>query len=115
MATNIITFGEIATNKYNQPILPVYSMRDGHETTQYLLWFRKKSFQICATPEGEWDFGSSDIVPEPMQQNKAVMRAFAIEALTNFGSNSYSELRFSLNTKKNYQLDKFIQTVIESL
>lgn len=113
--TSFITFGKVEYNKYDKPILPVYSEKDGKETTQYLMWFRKSFFQVCATPEGEWDLGASEWVPESMHTNKAVMKAFAIEALMRFGSNNYSDIRYSTNFTKDIQIAEYIDLVIGNI
>ena len=115
MAATYITFGNVITNKYGKPVLPVNTVKNGEEVTYYLMWFRNCFFQVCATPEGEWDYGSSDEVAPFARKDLPIMKAFAIEALTKMGSNAYSDLRFSLNCEKQYQLVDYIRLVIKSL
>ena len=114
MAATYITFGNVITNKFGSPVLPVNTVTRGNERTYYLMFFRGCMFQVAMSLDGEGDAGSSDQIPTVGMNNEAILFAFAIEALTRFGSNAYSDLRFSLNMEKNYQLADFIKLVINN-
>lgn len=110
--TTYITFGEISKNKFGSPVLPVHTVTRGDERTYYLMFFRGCMFQVCMSINGEGDAGSTDVIPEFARENATILKAFAIEALTRFGSNNYSDIRFSLNFEKHLQLDEFVKAVI---
>lgn len=47
------------------PVLEINLVEKGHDEaleTVYLCPFRAYSFQVCGTPSGEWDFGSSVVI-----------------------------------------------------
>ena len=110
---NSITFSYYFANKNGRPVLPVHTLFKGEEKTYYLSYFRDCAFQVSMTPEGEGDCGSSNRIPAEVAANEEVLFAFATEALTRFGSNAYSDLRFSFTLEKSMQLIDFIRAVIK--
>ena len=58
---NVVTLGDIIRNEgtYNVPIIEV--LLNG-QCTGYLSAFRKYSFQVSMTAQGQWDMGSSPVL-----------------------------------------------------
>lgn len=111
-----IEFGEMYLQKeFNIWTLPVKTLYHGKEAEYYLQLFRGKAFQVSATDEGELDCGCSNVIPEFVNTNPTIMYAFAIEALSNFGSCAYSDLRFSMNSSKRRLLEEFVKRTIATI
>jgi hypothetical protein len=74
------------------PVLGVPRIRDDNEQLGYLMPFRAYRFQVCGNMNGEWDLGSSDVMPDMFQLAHLgelgfkCLRALALDALHHYGA-----------------------------